>query len=239
MELQQPLDAENEEELVDELADALYEMEQKTCKDMRFLWLDLTENLRKDLDCDGSFPDTSETPGYVNRSASWKSTYKALAGWRHAVVWQELETEGLPEPVDDWEPDDDDVEKELDKYPTESREAMRRIYFQEYPYNTSPYSWSKKTSEIVDDTDKSVDNLRLRAMRGCWSSLQMLERIWSKTSFRKRSEFLYRGMRSTLSDLLKFDDRRDDAESGDAPAWMTRFEWDKPDKPEPRPLDSE
>jgi hypothetical protein len=235
MELQQLNEVENEEELVDELADALRDMAQKTCRDMMFLWLDLTEDLREDFDCDGSFPDTSGVPGYAERSASWKSKYKALAGWRHAVVWQALETEGLPETIDDWEPDDDDVVAELEQYPVRTREAMRRIYFQEYPRNESPYSWSKKTSEIIDDPNESVDNLRLEAMRGCWSSLQMLERIWSETSLRKRSEFLYLGMRGTLSDLLKFDDRREDAESGDAPAWMTRFEWYKPDKPEPSP----
>lgn len=225
------------EELLDELAEALGEMVGMTCKAMSFLWLEHSRKKRAKLGVDAEFPDVSEVPGYVDRSSSWQTKYKALAGWRHAVVWQRLHDDELPKTLADWNPTDDNVETEVLRYPTDSREAMRRVYFEPFPDNEPPYSWASRSSPQTK-AGESATELRRESMRGCWASLHLLKEIWSQVwhvaeGGDPREVFLQLGMYGTLSDVLKFDDRRKKAEDGEGPAWMARFEWQKPKEPNP------
>lgn len=234
------LDEEEEQALLDELGDALRQMEGKTCMQMVPIWLEHTSEIRAELEGTFDLPDTSDCTGYVQDSPDWDPKYNAMAGWRHAVVWQKLDTKGLPAPLEEWEPHEEGVAEEIEKYSRETREAMQRIYFTEYPENESPYAWSRKTSPVTP-SELTVTQLRRKAMRGCWASLHLLKQIYSRIWWETegyddpRVQFLKKGMYGTLDDLLKFSDYREKAENG--PSWMARFKWTQPSEPNPNPAE--
>jgi hypothetical protein len=236
-----------DEELRDELVDALQDMVNMTCPDMRPLWLERSRSEREKMDGGLENGENGENGNglpedapdrFADRSPTWKTKYKSLAGWRHAVLWQELEDGEPPEFLRGWEPKDDEVADEVERFPEKSGRAMELLYFEEYPPNEPPYAWSKKTSPQTRE-DEPATQLRQEAMRGCWASLHLLEEIWSRVFHASeggdlREDFLMLGMYGTLSDVLKFDDYRRKAENGEAPGWMERFEWSQPDHPNPR-----
>ncbi|TXD34252.1 hypothetical protein FRC98_18835 [Lujinxingia vulgaris] len=185
-------------QLRDELADALREMVDLTCPSMLPLWLEATKRLR------GNYFDaaTPELPAYLKRamSDSSRSKYKALAKWRHCVVWQSLLVDDPEVSVEE----DNLLQRELGAY-AETRPTLQAIYFSPCD-DTPPYSFSQKKSDAptIDMAVDSEDLIIRRCVRAAWTTVKIIEARWKEAEGGPVSAFLESSAKKALKDVLKF-----------------------------------
>ncbi len=149
------LESEQAEALLDELAEALEELMDRSCLDMGPIWLEATREQRAYLG-EHSQPELGFEPSkrYLSLGKSSRSKYRGLAAWRHAVLWR-----GAAEAVED--PD--------------FRAAMECVYFTPYPKNAPPYAWSQRASAAPGvERFEDANTLKKYAKEGCFQSLQAL-----------------------------------------------------------------
>ncbi len=178
-----------EEALLDELADALQEVVESSCAEMAPLWLAGTRLARRDLT--RTVPDLgielSEACRRLSRGT--QNRYRALACWRHALVWKGVLAEVDPD----------------------FAQATRALYFSPYPEGTPPYAWSQRVSDAPNAAEfPSAQTLKDWAKEGCWSSVEALrQRCREHPEKTVRDEVELRllkvSCRDTLSDVLKLD----------------------------------
>jgi hypothetical protein len=187
------------EAILGQVLDALDKMVQLSCIDMLPLWLRASLRVRQDL---LKRPlKAPEYPGHLaGRSHRGSQTkYKALAGWRHVVVWREalsrLEDLGCPDALN----------------------ALKMVYFQPYPRNKPPYSFSRKTSAAPGfPVGQDVETVRAFAERGIIETLKIL--LKDRESLQgngdgRELDVLELGLKKSLVDVLKLE------ESSDVPEW--------------------
>ncbi len=178
------------EELLDELLEALGDMVDMTCPSMRPLWLRASREARQMLVHRPS--DLPDYPRHLLRvGSSTRSKYQTLAGWRHAVVWQDLLERG-----------------DIFEDPDESQ-ALKLVYFQPYPENRPPYSYSGRRSDAPGrPPDQSSGNLSAWAALGCLSVLRALfaaEERYLTQRDEGRLDFVKLGLKRSLRDVLKLE----------------------------------
>ena len=178
--------------LVDELAAALEEMVARSCADMAPLWLDATRSARA-LIGDDAVPELGfvPSPRFMALSKGARSRYRALAAWRHAVLWQRAHVS-----VAD----------------AEFHDAMEVVYFTAYPDNAPPYSWSQSAAKAPGvERFESPTTLKNHAKEGCWHSVDALLRRKAALLARQdweselRSRLLRPATRRSLRELLKLE----------------------------------
>lgn len=187
------LSEDEEERLVDELAAALQGVVETSCGEMAPLWLAGTRLARRDLSStvpDLGFP-LSDACARLSRGT--QNRYRALACWRHALLWR-----GVLEQVD----------------PDFAR-AVTALYFTPYPDGRPPYAWSRRVSSAPRaDCFKTADTLKHWAKQGCWDSVERLrshcrdlpeQTVCDEVVLR----IVKTGCRDTLRDVLKLDDHYD------------------------------
>lgn len=201
----------NDEDLLNDLADALEEMTNKTCADMRVLWLEGTKKLRQKY-----LPaPNAEVPDHLKkRSPSFRSKYQALARWRHGVVWQKLleSPDKLPQDV-----------KDAEEYAEflENQDLLQAIYFEPCA-NEPPYSYSQKKSASPRFKEVPFAESRVLSgsIRGAWASLKILEKLHSEAEGGPEADFLKASISSkSLDDILKFDSYRRSRRNADKYSW--------------------
>lgn len=143
--------------LIGELAEALDAMVDQSCAEMAPLWLAATRTERAQLQGEvrldlGFMP----SPRYIALGKGSRSKYRALAAWRHAVLWREAERA-----VED----------------ADFRAAMRAVYFAPFPSNEPPYAWSSSAAGAPGvRADHSAKTLKAWAKEGCAATLKALRR---------------------------------------------------------------
>ncbi|MFU8806732.1 MAG: hypothetical protein ACNA8W_23185, partial [Bradymonadaceae bacterium] len=165
----------NDRTLSLEIAEALAEMVSLTCQTMQPLWLDASRKVREALQ-----PIQKELPSdygpHLRRSLSGKqrSSYKALACWRHSVVWKELIDGNVPEHLIDELSDDEDVQQFREYTAT-----MRAIYFTRCS-DEPPFSHSQKKSAApaLQNSEFNEHEIIKKTVKACWASLQIIAAIW-------------------------------------------------------------
>lgn len=174
---------ESTEALIDEVMDALGEMVEMTCPTMRVLWLEHSRAVREELCTEPeALPDYPEyLLGAPNKSK--RSRYRALSGWRHVVVWLSLVDRSTP---------------------------MGRIYFQPFPEDRPPFSYSRRTSSAPGVTpDANVSRLRSQAAQQIKGTLERLRPASTEPGTltgRQRRMFMDLGRERGLRDILKLED---------------------------------
>jgi hypothetical protein len=184
------LEVEENERLLDEVMVALGDMVDMTCAAMRPLWLRASLRVRKEL-VRRPF-DAPECPASLaNYGRSSRSKYTALAGWRHSVVWLAL------------------LEQQDTFGEREALEALRVVYFQQYPKNSPPFSYAQRTSDAPGrPRGQSVENLRAWAVEGCAATIRSLleERLrFHQQRDGGRLDFVQLGLPIRLRDFLKLE----------------------------------
>ena len=175
--------------LLDEVLEVLGDMVEVTCPSMRPLWLDLTRGMRAEM-LEEPVAIPAYPPHLLQAGKASRSKYRALAGWRHAVVWQDL----------------------LDAGDGGRLEALELIYFQPYPEDRPPYAYSARSSAAPGvSTDASIARVRQVARREARDTLVRLASRWielfeagSKAAAYSR-EFLALSRRASLRDVLKLE----------------------------------
>lgn len=181
------------EELLDGLAEALEQLQARTCPDMVPLWLESTREARSELGGDPSEVLPFEpSPRYLGLGKGGRSRYRGLAAWRHATLWRSA-LAAVP---------DDDF-----------RRAVEAVYFSPFPSNEPPYAWSSRASEApAVDQFPSATTLKHWAREGCQIILERLRAERRALEERRdwcselTSLFLRPGTRDSLHDVLKLED---------------------------------
>jgi hypothetical protein len=190
------------EELVDELADALeLLLDTSGCADMGPLWWQATRDARDQWMRPSTPANLALSPRLRAMSKSSRSKYRVLAAWRFGVLLEQ-------------------VQPSVDA----QAKAVSAIYFTPYDRNEPPYSWSSRvgSSPAAFSTPSELKEL---SADGCWDLVcqlrsrvlelhEELERVtW------RRAEIIEAGLRRTLRDVLKLEDRWESwAEYGEADA---------------------
>ena len=121
-----------EDELLDQLADALVDLRKTTCADMVPLWLQASRRVRNRMTGtrlhDMGFAVTDR---YRRLSAGNQSNYRSLASWRQVVIWRKLLKD----------------EDGLSRREVNEVRAVERTYFTPFPSNTPPYAHSRKAPD--------------------------------------------------------------------------------------------
>lgn len=181
-----------QEQLLEELAQALEDLRDRCCAEMVPLWLSSSLAARKHIG-EGTFSQLDFEPSkeFFGLSKGAKSRYRALAAWRHAVLWQRT-LEALEDP--------------------DFRAATEAMYFEPYPANAPPYAWSQSAAKAprVGRFD-SPTTLKHWAKEGCQATLAELSRQikvlqvgnWPSEL---RSLLLKPSVRSSVREVLKLED---------------------------------
>lgn len=175
------------DDLYGRLMVALGDMVEMTCPSMRPLWLHLSQSARAAIV--GKPEEMPSLPAHLLTRPPARSKYEALAGWRHAVVWQGIleSGEGAASP---------------------SHAAMRRIYFQPCP-NVPPFSYSSAAGALPDLGPKEVPScVKDRAKRGCWRAVEALFALFREAEALGDDDiaaFIRLGFRGSLKDVLKLE----------------------------------
>ena len=128
-----------EEELLDQLGDALNELRHSTCSDMVPLWLNASRRVRGRLTGgERGNMGFDPSPRYLRLSAGNQSNYRALASWRQVVIWRNLLAS---------------MGGEVARRKDNEARAVRRMYFAPFPSNIPPYAYSRKAPDeaLVDE----------------------------------------------------------------------------------------
>lgn len=143
--------------LANELARALDEVVNRTgCKSTYRLWAEATQSTRERI-FGGTSLGVRLAAVVPMMSAPSRSKYRALAAWRHAVIWR-----GALEHIQP-------VDRE--------RLAVSGIWFTRVAVDATPFSWSKKTSSAPHVHHfAGPAEMRDLAKSGCWQSVEFLRK---------------------------------------------------------------
>lgn len=175
--------------LVEELAVALEELLDHTCAEMAPLWLDATRSARAPLGAAAELELGFEpSAAFLALGKAGRSKYRALAAWRHAVLWKDL----LPG-LGDW------------------RAATETVYFTPYPANRPPYAWTRGAAEAPGaERFPSPTTLKHHAKEGARELVQGLLDLLASPGVDERAEIeadlLRVATRETLTDVLKLEE---------------------------------
>ena len=176
--------------LENELIDAFERLSDSTCADMAPLWLAATRSAREGLLEQATWTEPP-TDRYLRMAPASKSKYRALAAWRHAVMWREAHRlANLDQP---------------------DREVVDAIYFTPAP-NSAPYSWSRSAADCpalprganpswVKERASEVAGELLGALIQEHGRFHGLPNNWDQTAAR----ILAVATRPTLDDVLKLE----------------------------------
>lgn len=177
--------------LIDEVVTALEKLEDTSCPEMVPIWLDGTRLARRDLPSDAQ-PTLGFTPSerYLRLGRSGQNKWRAVACWRHAVLWTGA----------------------LDSVDPDFARAVTAIFFTPFPSNKPPYAWSGKPSASPNAPEfSSVTDLKNWGKEGAWQSVKAVrdelrqERAVT-LSDELRHALLKTGCRDTVRDALKLRD---------------------------------
>lgn len=189
--------------LEQEIVEAIGDMVDLTCADMRPLWLIRTHKIRADLMKRKTGKGLDElTPAYPEAMSGYvksnRTKLAALAGWRHAVVWQDLAK------ITKW--------IEGSKATKEAVEAMKIVYFKPCE-NVPPYTNSQRVSN-ADAPRGGKREFREKVAEGANATLHELLKQKKMRSVPKSDadeicrSLLERATEPTVHDVLKLTDHR-------------------------------
>ncbi len=193
------LDPALEEQLVDELAEALEEMVRRSCPSMAPLWHRSTHRARSRLG--GALPDLGFEPSrrVLQLGGPAQTKYASLACWRHAVLWRSVLR---------WIEDAD------------FQAAVEAVYFTPYPADEPPFAWSRGASRAPDVSRfPSASTLKEWAKEGSWLAVSRLRHETDELRHQDGSlfaeivaELLSPAVRRTVRDVLKLEEHWTEAE---------------------------
>ncbi|MCB9742317.1 MAG: hypothetical protein H6741_25750 [Alphaproteobacteria bacterium] len=186
------LTPEQEEALIEALAQALEDMVDRSCPDMAPLWLAASRSARELLNAPIPELGFTPSPALAAMKAPSHSKYRALATFRHALLWR-----AALERVED-----DDF-----------RRAVEAIYLTPYPDNTPPYAWSRSAARAPGIAAfPSASMLKEWAKEGCWQATLALRAeesaLYADGSFHAELQAMLLGpaVGGSARDVLKLED---------------------------------
>jgi hypothetical protein len=182
-----------ESQLIDELAQALEEMVDKSCPSMASLWQQGTWRARTRLGSTLPVLDFVPTRAIMQLGKSAQTKYVSLACWRHAVLWRSV----------------------LERVDEDYRRAVETMYFTPFPPDAPPYAWSRKAAAAPGIGDfESPTDLKNWAKEGCWASIEALRAECRRLIEDDGSllaemvkELLAPAIRKSVKDVLKLEDQ--------------------------------